>query len=786
MDAAPRKKPAITKSLGALLAICLAGLQFLAVFLVVYTSYLTSERALLLHARDLLRDVGINTIEHSKGFLSPAEGAAELAARLAQNRVIASDDPQLLERLLFQQLQIAPQFAGIYFGSEDGNFVMVMRTPEGPGEFRSKIITHRDGKRLVQLIWRDDSFGIVEARVDPEDPYDPRQRPWYKKAKSQLTTIWTDPYIFFTSQQPGITLAAPVISNHEQGFIRGVVGVDIEISMISHFLSRLNIGQHGKALIIHSDGDVIAHPDLNLIKAKNEDGTLRFANIREFEDPIARAAFAPMANDGLLTVTEETPTEFTYDGQKFVATVMPRISDTLPWTIAVYAPEDDFTGVIKQNRSTNIWIAALVAAISGVAGLGLAHLIYKPVHAFAVRSTLIAQGVIDPADPQPRTYLELERANTTLVREIVARREAEREYGQTFDQSPRGMAQITSSCGAFTRVNASLCRMTGFEPDELIGKPITDMLLSASSDTPPQIDAPFKDFVGNREMRCRRKDGSLFWVAVNSIIVNDADGNPMHAVVTLDDITSSKEAEGQIVQLNRDLSHLARGNTMGQMATGLAHELNQPLTAIAQNADTALLILNQHAQPDDELHEILLEIEKQSLRAGEIIRALRAFIRKDAGDRSVFGFGELLDQSLRLVRAEATEANVTIESEIAPDVPDVEGNRVQIAQVIVNLLRNAIEAIADAGSNERRVTVRAWPDAALMTVSVKDTGPGISPAINLFAQFETSKPDGMGLGLSICRSIIEANGGALWLEDRSESGEGGAEFRFTLPLHRTA
>lgn len=129
------------KSLGAALAVCLAGLQFLAVLAVVSSSYVTSERALIRHARDLLRDVGHNTIEHSKGFLRPAEGAAGLAARLAQNRVIASDDPQRLEQLLFQQLQIAPQFAGVYFGGEDGSFVMVMRMAEGPAPFRTKVIT---------------------------------------------------------------------------------------------------------------------------------------------------------------------------------------------------------------------------------------------------------------------------------------------------------------------------------------------------------------------------------------------------------------------------------------------------------------------------------------------------------------------------------------------------------------------------------------------------------------------------------------------------------------------
>lgn len=657
----------MNKSLGALLAVCLAGLQFLAVLAVVTSSYVTSEQALIQHARNLLRDVGINTMEHSKGFLRPAAGAAELAARLAQNRVIASDDPVALEQLLFQQLQITPQFAGIYYGSEEGNFVYVMRRTDGPAQFRSKIITvDPDGSRRVELIWRDARFIEIFRELTPEDSFDPRKRPWYGKARDARATIWTDPYIFFSSQQPGITLAAPVIRSATA--IHGVVGVDIEISMISHFLSRLHIGENGRALILHRDGDVIAHPDLDLIKTRSDDGTLRFVNINEFGDPIARAAFAPLLRDGAVRVSAETASQFVYQGQSYVSTVMPIISEQLPWTIAVYAPESDFTAVIKENRRTNIWIAAAVAVVTGLFGLGLAHYIHKPVRAFAVRSALISQGEIAADAPLPRTYRELENANHSLVQQIVARR----------------------------------------------------------------------------------------------------------------------EQAAQIERLNRDLSHLARGHTMGQMASGLAHELNQPLTAIAQNADTALYLLAERDDCGPDLPEVLREIERQSLRAGDIIRALRGFIRKDEGGRLPFELGPLLDQTLRLVQLQATEAGVEITTRLPGDLPQVTGNRIQIAQVLVNLMRNAIEAMAGHerhGDNPRQVILSARRDGTMLRVSVEDTGPGIPEGVTLFSQFETTKPDGMGLGLSICRAIVEANGGTMWEDGKPGVG---ARFHFTLPLRPPA
>lgn len=767
-------------SLGALLAIGLAGLQFVAVLVIVFSSYLTSERALLDHARNLLSDVGTNTIEHSKGFLNPARGAAELAARLAQNHIVASDNPDALEQLLFQQLQITPQFAGLYYGSEDGGFVYVMRSA-GPGPFRTKFVLIDGEERTTELIWRDDDFNVIERQFDPDDTFDPRTRPWYERARQSRGTIWTDPYIFFSSQQPGITLSAPVLDDGDG--IRGVVGVDIEISDISDFLARLKIGDTGKALIINRNGDVIAHPNPDLIKTEDSDGTLRFTSINEIEDPIARAAFGSDDDDPDFLVSKEEPFEFSHEGAVYVSTLMPIISEILPWTIAVYAPEDDFTAVIKQNREDNLWIAALVAGITGVVGLLLAEFIHKPVKAFAVRSALISQGEIDPSEPLPRTYKELAHANETLVQQIVARKKTEQEYGQTFDLASRGMAQIEPATGRFLRVNASLCEMTGYDAAELTAMRISDLAQPGSGVQFASGEGPLDaSFAINQEAWLLRKDGRPICAAVNAILIRDHEGRPLHAVVTIDDVTESKEKESQIAQLNSDLSHLARGNTMGQMAAGLAHELNQPLAVIAQDADTALLMLDQDARRDPELREILAEIEQQSHRAADIIRALRGFIRKDEGTRTAFDFVNLFGQTRRLVQAEANQAGVTISADLG-DLPPVLGNRIQVAQVLVNLLRNAIEAIAGDPQAERRVTVTARRDGDRLEVVVRDTGPGVAQGVNLFSQFETTKRDGMGLGLSICRTMVEANGGRLWHDTDVTPG---ACFRFTLPFATTS
>lgn len=758
------------RSLGALLALGLAGLQFIAVLSVVFSSYVTSEKALLHHARDLLRDVGQNTTAHCRGFLNPAEAAAELAARLAQNRVIASDDPVLLEQLLFQQLQIAPQFAGLYYGGQDGSFVYVMRTPGEAGPFRTKVITRTGDQKTVQLIWRDSEFREVARRLDPDDSYDPRSRPWYQLAHRHQTTIWTDPYIFFSSQQPGITLAAPVKS--AQGGVHGVVGVDIEISMLSEFLASLNIGPNGRALIVNHNGDVIAHPDKALIKRPNADGSLRLTNIRELGDPIARAAFG--AHSPQSQGDPRAILQFDHRQAEYLALMMPPMDDKLPWTIAVYAPEEDFTGNLKRNRTQNIILAALLSLLTGLAGLVLAEYIHRPVRAFAAHSARLARGEADPAQPL-RTYAELDGTHHALAQQVLARRQTESEYGQTFEMAPRGLAKIDPDDHRLLRVNQRLADLTGHDRDALLA-----MTLDALIHPDDRGFAPIRggDLMPSHEMRWIRRDGTQIWVSVHAILVRDDAGHPLHSLLAVEDISDRIVIGQQLERLKTDLSHLARGSTMGQMAAGLAHELNQPLTAIAQNADAAMQILNDTPGSDRELRQIVGQIERQSLRAGEIIRALRSFIRKDPGERAYFDLAELVDQTLQLVRPEAVEAGVAIHTQVPDDLPQIEGNRVQIAQVLVNLLRNAIEALTSAAATTGQIVVTVEPAPGEIVLTVQDNGPGLAPGVALFAEFETSKPGGMGLGLSICQSIVQAHGGRIW----HETGAGlVTRFRFTLP-----
>jgi len=463
-----------------------------------------------------------------------------------------------------------------------------------------------------------------------------------------------------------------------------------------------------------------------------------------------------------------------------VSTITQIENETLPWTIGVFAPEDDFIGGIKENRAQNIWLAAGIAALTALIGLIMAQRIHRPVKALADRATEISRGVYDGSAPFPRTFVELERANDTMMEEVARRRKTEAEYGRTFDLASRGMAQISPQTGQFLRVNPKLCEILGFAQSDLLDMSLEDIWHPDDIDQPTFLADTLSGNTEVEQKRCiMRGDGNAAWVQLNAIMIHDETG-PQHAVLTIDDITEKHANDAKIKKLNQDLARQERLNTMGEMAASLAHELNQPLTAITQNADAALSTASAINLTDVELLDILRDLDQQAHRAGDIIKALRSFVRKDDETKSIFSINELIDQTVRLMQAEARENGVRMIVN-APDVGMADGSYVQIAQVLVNLIRNAIEAIAPTKDNQRLVTIVAEQNDGWIMLSVADTGPGVDPTIELFGKFETTKAEGMGLGLPISRAIIEQHGGQLWYE---RSGDAEGKFCLTIPSRR--
>ncbi len=281
------------------------------------------------------------------------------------------------------------------------------------------------------------------------------------------------------------------------------------------------------------------------------------------------------------------------------------------------------------------------------------------------------------------------------------------------------------------------------------------------------------------EFPCQTPD-DICWMEIN--LTTFFSNAQRYAVLVYEDITAKRKLEERDRKLRADLAHVARLNTAGEMASVLAHEINQPLTAISHNCDA--LLSNPDGQ-SDEVEETLRDIYEQSQRAGGIIHSMRQMMRKDAPQTASVDINQLVKETNRLTTPEAREHNVEVRLELAADLPEVMIDAVQIQQVLVNLERNGMESIRHHDSVVRELTITTAREAGdWIHVGVRDTGPGISPEVeqNLFKSFQTTKVDGMGMGLSISRSIVEAHGGRLWLDNGSE---GMTTFMFSLPIKQS-
>lgn len=247
------------------------------------------------------------------------------------------------------------------------------------------------------------------------------------------------------------------------------------------------------------------------------------------------------------------------------------------------------------------------------------------------------------------------------------------------------------------------------------------------------------------------------------------------------DLTDEQRAELRLKELQSELIHVSRLSAMGTMASTLAHELNQPLTAIANYLQAGSNLMQQDSgDPEDQamIREAMEESVKEALRAGDIVRRLRAFVSRGEADMGLADLPRLIDEASRLALSGSRELGVRAFYALDPHATAVLCDRVQIQQVLVNLIRNAIEAMAASPVREVTIGSEAAP-RNLVRVWVADTGPGIAPELapRLFQAFSSTKEQGMGLGLSICRTIVEAHGGRIWAEPRPE---GGTIFNFTL------
>jgi PAS domain S-box-containing protein len=369
--------------------------------------------------------------------------------------------------------------------------------------------------------------------------------------------------------------------------------------------------------------------------------------------------------------------------------------------------------------------------------------------------------------------------------DITERKQAQDRFELLVEASPNGIVLFKTQ-GQIVLVNACAEKLFGYEREELIGQGVELLVPERFRGDSPAHPAGFHAGTAARAMDAglqlfaRRKDGTEFPVEIGSSLIESQEGTLVLSVIV--DISARKQAEAQTRQHREELAHLSRVAIMGEIAGSLAHELNQPLTGIVNNASAGRRFIAKGRADLPKLDSLFEAVVADGRRAGEIIRGIRGMVRKGEEVRSPVNLNDVIARVLGFVHSDALGHHCALITETDPKLPLVEADQVQLQQVLLNLVVNAFEAMRETSTAERRMIIRSERESeGRVRVSVRDFGIGLplEGPQQIFEQFFSTKREGMGMGLAIARSIITLHGGEL---AAANAQGGGARVYFSLPV----
>ena len=343
-------------------------------------------------------------------------------------------------------------------------------------------------------------------------------------------------------------------------------------------------------------------------------------------------------------------------------------------------------------------------------------------------------------------------------------RQREQELLQIVRHAPTAIATMSAE-GRYLSVNRSFCSMLGYAEQELVGKSFLDFTHPEDvNESAVYLQRLTRGTIEDYRLAKRyvRKDGQIVESILHCSSAHDDEQQPSMIIAQVEDLSERLRAESEAQQHREQLAHVTRLLTVGEMAAGIAHEINQPLSAIATYAQACSRMIRNEPKDRTEILDALSKIGTQAQRAGEVIQRLRAFIRKQEGERVKLEVNDLVREVLKLAETDAREHDVRIVAQLVDGPPPIQADRVQIQQVLLNLLRNAMESMRETGRSGDAVVVTTTFSGDDVEIAVRDSGAGIPVEIErrLFQPFFTTKPSGLGMGLSISRSIVSSHGGA--------------------------
>lgn len=424
----------------------------------------------------------------------------------------------------------------------------------------------------------------------------------------------------------------------------------------------------------------------------------------------------------------------------------------------------------------------------GAVGMGQAILVFWNAVTLPITATWFYMGIVlamgyELSREALRATQLAGELQVSEYRMALADEIAQERFRLAVEAAPNAMVMVNRE-GHIILLNAQAELVFGYTREELLGRPVELLIpdrhhLVHAGYRHRYLLTPAARAMGvGRDLLGRRKDGSEVPVEVVLNPITAPDGTAVLASII--DITERRKSEAEMAQQRNELAHLSRVTMLGELSGSLAHELNQPLTAILSNAQAGLRFLAQNPGNIDEVRHILEDIAEDDKRAGEVIRRLRSLLKKGDVRYGPVDINQVVLDVLKLMHTDLANRNVTVSTELAEGLPMVEGDRVQLQQVVLNLIMNGCDAM-DRAPRERRLTLRTTASGGgEVEISVADCGPGIPPENleRIFEPFMSTKADGMGLGLAVCRSIVTAHDGRLWATNNVDRG---ATLHITLP-----
>ncbi len=454
-------------------------------------------------------------------------------------------------------------------------------------------------------------------------------------------------------------------------------------------------------------------------------------------------------------------------------------SDVLPPGIAMARPLSYliFPVMIAAAVRTSVRDTALILLVHAAIALTLTAEGHGPFSSGTLQESLLAL----------HAHIAMLSVSSLILAAIMTERQAvtraladsEAKY-RLLVENQTDLVIKTDADDRIVFASPTVAELLGCPADDLIGASFRSIVDDADRHA---VGSPWRSLFGEQgscylERPVQTRYGER-WFAWAAKAVREPDGQLSGVVAVGRDVTARRQAEAASREYFQELAHVARLSAMGEMAAGLAHELNQPLCAITTYAQASRRLLDTDNNP--QLTQALDRVIANGERAGGIIQQMRAYVRKDAPERTVIDVNAAIREVLALNDPELRQAGISVEQELTPELPAIGGVEIQIHQVLVNLVRNAMEALQEVSAERRGLIIRTERRGRHVAVCVDDTGPGVDAAVldQLFEPFVSAKQDGLGLGLSISRSIIQHHNGELTATNRAGTG---ARFVFTLPI----